>query len=82
MPVAPPDTIRELEAECDEIVCLETPEPFYAVGLYYADFSQVSDEEVINLLAKAQRLEETTHPGPPGDGQQVQGASQAPPRRA
>jgi putative phosphoribosyl transferase len=49
--VAPPDTIAMLRAEVDEIVCLETPEPFHAIGLYYRDFGQVSDEQVIALLA-------------------------------
>jgi putative phosphoribosyl transferase len=49
--VAPPDTIAMLRAEVDEIVCLETPEPFHAIGLYYRDFAQVSDEQVIALLA-------------------------------
>lgn len=51
VPVAPPDSIEDLRGFCDEIVCLHTPEPFYAVGAYYADFSQTSDDEVIRLLA-------------------------------
>lgn len=51
--VAPPDAIKRLRAEVDEIICLETPEPFYAIGIYYRDFGQVSDEEVIALLAQA-----------------------------
>ena len=51
-PVAPRSVISELKAECDEMVFLATPEPFYAVGLYYADFSQTSDEEVIELLGR------------------------------
>ena len=51
-PVAPRSIISELKAECDEMVFLATPEPFYAVGLYYADFSQTSDEEVIELLGR------------------------------
>ena len=36
---------------------LATPEPFYAVGLYYTDFAQTTDEEVIDLLAQARRLQ-------------------------
>lgn len=52
VPVAPAETIASLKKEADEIVCLATPEPFYAVGLYYADFSQTSDEEVSELLAE------------------------------
>jgi hypothetical protein len=51
-PVAPRTVIEDLEADCDEMVFLATPEPFYAVGLYYADFSQTSDEEVIELLGR------------------------------
>ena len=51
-PVAPRPIISELKAECDEMVFLAKPEPFYAVGLYYADFSQTSDEEVIELLGR------------------------------
>jgi putative phosphoribosyl transferase len=50
VPVAPPDTIEDLRSYCDEIVCLHSPEAFYAVGAYYVDFSQTSDDEVIHLL--------------------------------
>lgn len=52
-PVAPPSSIDELAIECDEIVCLETPEPLYAVGMHYADFAQTTDDEVVQLLARA-----------------------------
>jgi putative phosphoribosyl transferase len=55
-PVAPRSIVGELETECDETVFLATPEPFYAVGLYYANFSQTSDEEVIELLSKAREV--------------------------
>jgi putative phosphoribosyl transferase len=51
-PVAPPDTLHRLAAEADTVVCLATPSPFMAVGLYYADFSQTTDDEVIELLSK------------------------------
>ncbi len=51
VPVAPPDTIERVRPYCDEIVCLETPQMFYAVGQFYADFPQVSDEEVVALLS-------------------------------
>lgn len=50
VPVAAPSTCAELGALVDEIVCAVTPEPFYAVGLWYADFSETSDEEVRALL--------------------------------
>jgi len=51
VPVAPPETCEALRGEADEIVCLETPEDFFAVGQFYRDFHQVSDEEVRNILA-------------------------------
>jgi len=50
VPVAPLSTLRELEDEADQVVCLQTPHPFYAIGQFYRDFSQTSDEEVIRLL--------------------------------
>ena len=59
VPVAAADTIESLRTEADEILCLATPEPFYAVGLHYRDFTQTTDQEVVRLLAEAQRLEET-----------------------
>lgn len=52
VPVAPSDTIARLTDEVDEIVCLETPDPFYAVGFYYRDFDPVSDEDVVSILAE------------------------------
>jgi putative phosphoribosyl transferase len=54
VPVAPTSTLQELREEADEIVCLEDHEPFGAVGAYYADFGQTSDEEVTTLLANSQ----------------------------
>jgi putative phosphoribosyl transferase len=51
--VAPPDTAEMLRAEVDELVCIATPEPFHAVGQFFRDFSQVSDDEVVRVLAKA-----------------------------
>jgi putative phosphoribosyl transferase len=56
VPTAAPETCAELQAEADEVVCATTPEPFYAVGLWYADFTQVTDMEVRDLLAQAARL--------------------------
>lgn len=53
VPAAPADTIDRLRAEADEVICLMTPEPFYAVGEHYGDFSQTSDREVTTLLDKA-----------------------------
>jgi len=50
IPVAAPSSVRELEGEADEVVCLDAPEDFYAVGQAYQSFDQVSDEEVISIL--------------------------------
>src|SRR5438034_1987050 len=55
VPVAPADSLRELQGECDDIVCLATPEPFYAVGPHYRDFTQTEDEEVVRLLVEARQ---------------------------
>jgi putative phosphoribosyl transferase len=53
VPVAARESVDALAREVDEVVCLATPEPFRAVGLWYADFSQTSDDEVRRLLAAA-----------------------------
>ena len=53
VPVGPPDTCREIEEEADETICLSTPAFFQAVGQYYEDFSQTTDEDVRELLARA-----------------------------
>ncbi len=55
VPVAPTSTLDELSGLPDEIVCLQSHEPFYAIGLYYEDFRQVSDDEVIGILAEARK---------------------------
>lgn len=55
VPVGAPDTCAALRAEVDELVCLQQPAPFYAVGQFYQDFSEVSDDEVKRLLAIARR---------------------------
>jgi putative phosphoribosyl transferase len=53
VPVAALQTCNEFQDEVDKVVCATTPEPFYAVGLWYEDFSQTSDDEVRALLARA-----------------------------
>lgn len=53
IPVAPADAVESLSHSCDRVVCLETPEPFGAIGYFYDDFHQVSDEEVIRQLDRA-----------------------------
>jgi erythromycin esterase-like protein/predicted phosphoribosyltransferase len=58
VPTAAPEACEALRAEVDEVICAITPEPFYAVGLWYEDFSQTTDEEVRDLLARRQLPEE------------------------
>jgi predicted phosphoribosyltransferase len=55
VPTAAPQTRDEFRYQVDEVVCAITPEPFYAVGLWYDDFSQTTDDEVRTLLADARR---------------------------
>ena len=59
VPVAAPQTCADFQTEVDEIVCAATPDPFQAVGLWYEDFSQTTDEEVRALLAEAEREHRT-----------------------
>jgi putative phosphoribosyl transferase len=58
VPVSARSTCREVREEVDDIVCLEMPEPFYAVGQAYIDFSPTSDQEVRELLARASERED------------------------
>ncbi len=53
VPVGAPETCRDLRLQADEVVCASTPEPFSAVGAWYADFSQTTDKEVQSLLERA-----------------------------
>lgn len=53
VPIAPPETCDALRREADDVVCAVTPEPFYAVGLWYEDFTQTTDTEVHDLLERA-----------------------------
>lgn len=55
VPVAPLTTCNRLKREVDELICVNTPKYFYAIGQFYADFSQVSDRQVTELLRKASR---------------------------
>ncbi|MBX9630662.1 MAG: phosphoribosyltransferase [Burkholderiales bacterium] len=52
VPVAPPDTAVKIKAYCDEVVCLETPRDFSAVGQFYRSFPQTTDEEVVAALQR------------------------------
>lgn len=60
VPVAASDTIEALSTEVDEVVCLLHPEGFGAVGVYYDDFAQTTDEEVIELLKRAAAFDKGT----------------------
>jgi predicted phosphoribosyltransferase len=53
VPVAPPQSLERLRAEADEVVVLETPQPFMAVGEWYRDFDQTTDEQVVSALARS-----------------------------
>ena len=53
VPVAPPETVALLRGEADEVVCLAMPEPFRAIGCWYVEFSQLTDEEVRERLARS-----------------------------
>ena len=55
VPVGPPSTIKELQNYADTVICLYMPEFFQAIGQFYSNFSQTSDEEVIDLLKKSKK---------------------------
>jgi putative phosphoribosyl transferase len=55
LPVAPAEIIDLLRREADEVICLHCPEPFLAIGYWYQDFTQVSDHEVRDILARARQ---------------------------
>lgn len=57
VPVAPVDTADLLRQEADRLVCLATPEPFYAISCWYRDFDQVSDEQVTTLISLSQQTQ-------------------------
>jgi putative phosphoribosyl transferase len=63
VPAGSPQTCDEFRDEVDEIVCAITPEPFYAVGLWYDDFSQTTDDQGRELLAAAQQ-QQPAHTSP------------------
>ena len=57
VPVGAPDTCNDLRKVAEDVICLHTPDPFQAVGLWYEDFSQTSDEEVHQLLNDSSRYD-------------------------
>lgn len=56
VPTGPPETCESFKSKADEVVCLSTPQPFSAIGLWYSDFSQTTDQEVRDLLGQADIL--------------------------
>jgi putative phosphoribosyl transferase len=62
VPISSPETCRDLAVEVDEIICVETPQLFCSVGLWYEDFPQTTDEEVRALLKQAQTTPSTQRP--------------------
>jgi putative phosphoribosyl transferase len=56
VPVGPSDTLASFAGEADEVICLSEPVPFYAIGIHYLDFRQLDDDDVIELMAEADRL--------------------------
>jgi putative phosphoribosyl transferase len=73
VPVAPTTTLDELSGAADEIVCLQSHEPFYAIGLYYDDFHQISDAEVLSVLDMVRAPDPPLFrpDGPPGKARAV-----------
>ena len=55
IPVAPPEGAEALRREADDVICLHTPTLFYAVGQFYDDFAQTTDDEVIFLLRRREQ---------------------------
>ena len=62
IPVAPADTLEAMRAEADEVVCLETPSPFFGVGVFFSDFHQLTDDETLGLLRQVWDGEAHTAP--------------------
>ena len=65
VPVAAAATVRVLETEVDELVCLRKPHDLYAIGVWYEDFAQVPDEQVVRLLESASAAPPRVPPGSP-----------------
>ena len=86
VPVAPPGWQARIGRDADELVCVETPPDFYAIGQFYADFSQLTDDDVITCLDLATRLQAApagnalaaaAASDPPGEGAEVRPAAAA-----
>lgn len=80
VPVAPLQTHRELSSEVDQLICIDTPDFFYAIGQFYEDFSQVTDTEVTQLLDRAAtQISPPAPPSTPGSSDTVDEASRESP---
>lgn len=79
VPVAAASSCEEFSDLVDEVICVETPEPFTAVGQWYDDFSQTSDEEVHQLLESSRKEQSAHNRG--GSRPRVPAAGSNPPRR-
>ena len=78
VPVAPRGTVAALADAADEVICLESPEPFFAIGQWYSDFAQSSDADVVRLLraaALARGDDPLPPPGPGGPGRAADGGT-------
>ncbi|SEM86943.1 phosphoribosyltransferase [Nonomuraea pusilla] len=75
VPVGAQDTVERMRADADEVVCLQTPADMLAIGFWYEDFAQTSDEQVVTLLQRAAEARASTlgHPGGTGSGGTGQG---------
>ena len=65
VPVSPPDTLNRIVEYADQVVCLQTPANFYAVGQFYMNFPQVADEEVVRILRESTEKQATPQEGKP-----------------
>lgn len=64
VPVAPPEVADRIDGSADELICLYTPASFFAVGQFYTNFDQTTDDEVVDYLARAAHLGSTSDPAP------------------
>jgi putative phosphoribosyl transferase len=74
VPVAAPSTCEEFRALVDEVICARTPDPFYAIGIWYEDFDQTGDDEIRRLLADSRAAQ------PSGAASSSDSAAAAPPK--
>jgi putative phosphoribosyl transferase len=81
-PVGAHGTVEALSTEADEVICLLEPEPMFAIGMWYRDFSQVPDHEVLTLLAQARDRTGSRRPSTPARSDPDASADEEQPRRS